>query len=339
VAALELSRRELVAAFLGTAVAAQGCRKGASGTGAVPGAVVDHAVEAGHRLRSGAPLPRAASLEPVEVLVVGAGAAGLSAAWRLAGAGVKDYRVLELDAEVGGTARSGASPVSRYPWGAHYLPAPLSSQGPVARLLRELGALTGEDAQGRPEYAEAMLVREPEERLFYKGSWYEGLYLRAGASAEDLRQLARFEARMRELARARDAKGRRAFTVPVALCSDDAEWTQLDRLSMAQWLAQEGFSSPRLRWMVDYACRDDYGADAAGTSAWAGLWYFAARQPEQGQNEGFLSWPEGNGRLVAQLQAALSPERVQRGLLVHTVEPAPGGCRVHALDVATCAAT
>ncbi|MBF5045162.1 MULTISPECIES: FAD-dependent oxidoreductase [Myxococcaceae] len=332
---MELSRRELLAAFLGSAVAAQACRRPEASGAPVPGALVDRAVQSGHRLRAGGPLPRAAEAERVDVLVVGAGIAGLSAAWRLAGAGVTDFRVLELDAKAGGTARSGRSAVSAYPWGAHYLPAPLESSGPVVRLLRELGAVVGEDARGRPEYAEALRVQEPEERLFYRGSWYEGLYLRAGASPEDLRQLARFEARMARFAAARDAKGRRAFTVPVGACSDDAEWTQLDRLSMAAWLAQEGFTSPRLRWLVDYACRDDYGAEAAFTSAWAGIWYFAARQDGESQQsgaEGFLTWPEGNGHLVAALRAAAGAQRVRTGVLVHTVEPEGEGWRVHGLE-------
>jgi len=28
-----------------------------------------------------------------------------------------------------------------------------------------------------------------------------------------------------------------------------------------------------LRWYVDYGCRDDYGAPASATSAWAGVHY------------------------------------------------------------------
>jgi hypothetical protein len=47
------------------------------------------------------------------------------------------------------------------------------------RLLREMGAVEGVDARGAPTFAEELLIREPEERLFYKGEWYEGLYLRA----------------------------------------------------------------------------------------------------------------------------------------------------------------
>ncbi|OJH34148.1 twin-arginine translocation pathway signal [Cystobacter ferrugineus] len=333
-AAVELTRRELVAAFLGSAVAASACRKTAPRE-RVPGALVDRVVDTGHRLRAG-PLPLAAEAQPVDVLVVGGGVAGLSAAWRLAAAGVKDVRVLELDAEAGGTSRSGKNAVSAYPWGAHYLPAPLVDAGPVMRLLREMDAVTGVDDQGQPTFDETLLVSEPEERIFYRGEWYEGLYLRAGASSEDLEELRRFEARMNGFAAARDGRGRKAFAVPTALSSDDAEWTALDKLSFARWLEAEGFRSPRLRWLVDYACRDDYGTTAEGVSAWAGIWYFAARQNGQGErSEGFLSWPEGNGRLVHQLLSALPPGQVEPGVLVHTVTPGPEGCRVDAVEAGT----
>ncbi len=331
---MDLTRRELVAAFLGSAVAASACKR----TGPrepVPGAIIDRAVEVGHKLRGG-PLPRADVLEPVDVLVVGAGIAGLSAAWRLAGAGVKGVRVLELEAEAGGTSRSGRNAVSAYPWGAHYLPAPLEDRGPVVRLLKEMGAVTGVDAEGYPTFDETLLIHEPEERIFYRGHWYEGLYLRAGATPGDVAQLERFDARMNAFAAARDAKGRKAFAVPSGLSSDDAEWTALDGLSMAAWLTREGFTSARLKWLVDYACRDDYGTTSEHVSAWAGIWYFAARQDGKGErSEGFLSWPEGNGRLVHQLQSALPPAAVERNVLVHTVEPNEGGCRVDALEAGT----
>jgi glycine/D-amino acid oxidase-like deaminating enzyme len=331
VAAVELTRRELIAAFLGSAVAASACKRSPV-RAPVPGEIIDRAVDTGHKLRAG-PLPRAQVAEPVDVLIIGAGVAGLSAAWRLAGAGVKGVRVVELDDEVGGTSRSGKNAVSTYPWGAHYLPAPLTQQGPVMRLLGEMGAVTGADAEGYPTFQEELLIREPDERLFYQGDWYEGLYLYAGASAEDLAELKRFEARMNGFAAARDGKGRKVFTVPTALSSDDAEWTALDKVSMARWMEAEGFRSPRLKWFVDYACRDDYGATAEGVSAWAAIWYFAARQDGKGErSEGFLSWPEGNGRLVRQLLGALEPRQVERHVLVHTVEPGADGCRVEALD-------
>lgn len=328
-----LSRRDVILSFLG-ASALQACRRKPAPRD-IPGALVDRVHEVGHLLRQGE-LPRASEdTARLDCLIVGAGAAGLSAAWRLRGAGLESLLVVEVEDVFGGTAQSGKNEVSAFPWGAHYLPAPLSASGPVSRLLTELGVVTGVDETGAPTFAEEVLIREPEERLFYKGHWYEGLYLRAGASAEDLAQLQRFEQVTGALAAARDGKGRKAFAVPIETGSDDAEWTQLDRLSMAEWLAREGFTSPRLTWLVDYACRDDYGATAQHISAWAGLWYFCARQTGTDKNEGFLSWPEGNGRLVNHLAQSVGSERVRKSVLIHSVEETEGGWHAHGLDAKT----
>lgn len=330
-----VGRRDLLVSFLGLATA-NACRRAAPPP-EVPTRLVDALHETGHLLRAAPPALANEDTRTVDCLIVGGGAAGLSAAWRLAGAGLTDVLLVEVDTALGGTAKSGENAVSKFPWGAHYLPAPTSTVGPVPRLLRELGVLTGVDDEGVPTFAEEALIHEPEERLYYRGAWYEGLYLRAGASADDLEQLRRFEAQMAAFSVARDGQGRRAFAVPLELGSDDAEWTALDRLSMADWLAAQGFTSPRLRWLVDYACRDDYGATAKDTSAWAGLWYFCARQRDGEKNEGFLSWPEGNGRLVTQLARALGPAQVQRGALVHTLAPVPDSTDwwAHAVDAVT----
>lgn len=327
----------MLVSFLGLAAANAACRRGSTAPRDVPTTLVDHVHQTGHLLREAPPPLATSDTRVVDCLVVGAGAAGLSAAWRLRGAGLEDVLVVEVDEALGGTARSGENAVSKFPWGAHYLPAPLTTTGPVPRLLKELGVLTGVDEAGAPTFAEEALIHEPEERLYYRGAWYEGLYLRAGASADDLAQLKRFEAVTSALASARDAKGRKAFAVPIELGSDDAEWTSLDRQSMADWMAAQGFTSPRLAWLVDYACRDDYGATARDTSAWAGLWYFCARQSGVEKNEGFLSWPEGNGRLIAQLARAVDASRLLRSTLVHTLEPVPDSTDwyAHALDATT----
>jgi protoporphyrinogen oxidase len=328
------TRRDVLVSFLGLA-AADACRRARVEPRPIPGTLVDRVHEAGHLLR-GPPPPRAEAVTARhDVVVIGAGAAGLSAGWRLRGAGLDDFAVLEVDEDVGGTARCGRNDVSAFPWGAHYLPAPLDARGPVPRLLRELGVLTGVDDAGAPTFDEAALIHEPEERLFYRGQWYEGLYLRAGASADDLAQLRRFEGLLATLSEARDAKGRRAFAVPLEVGSDDAEWTQWDRLSMSEWMAQHGFTSPRLLWLVDYACRDDYGASPSAVSAWAGLWYFCARQTGGHKHEGFLSWPEGNGRLVRHLAEAVGRERLKLEVLVHTLEASDGGWAIHAVDART----
>ncbi|HEU4386609.1 MAG TPA: FAD-dependent oxidoreductase, partial [Blastocatellia bacterium] len=199
-------------------------------------------------------------------------------------------------------------------------------------LLGEMGVLDGQDRDGEPVVAEQFLCREPEERVFYKGRWYEGLYMHAGASDEDRAQLDAFNAEVSRWVDWRDSRGRRAFAIPINNSSNDAEATDLDRVSMAEWLNRRGLNSPRLRWWVDYACRDDYGIKAEDTSAWAGLFYFASRVPKGGQeSQPLITWPEGNGRLASYLAQQVR-DKIRVGLAAVDINPTEGGVDVAALD-------
>lgn len=269
-----------------------------------------------------------ASFEDMPVVIVGAGVAGLSAAWTFERAGLSDFVVLELEDVAGGTARSGDGPISPYPWGAHYVPAPPAHNRPLVALLDEVGAVAGRGTTGEILWAENVLCRDPEERLFYRGEWYEGLYPRAGASARDMAELRAFDVDMRSWAARRDRQGRRAFDLPRARSSDDDAFRSLDRLSMADYLASRGWSSPRLRWFVEYACRDDFGSTLDETSAWAGIHYYAARWADGSDGAArLLTWPEGNGRLVNHLAGVVGP-RLRTGATVAKL--LPRGDRVEA---------
>ena len=135
----------------------------------------------------------------------------------------------------------------------------------------------------------------PQERLYIHGRWQEGIEPEAESSSKDRDDYRRFEARMAEFR----ASGQ--FTIPM---ESGARPSALDSLSFDQWLRQNKFISPYLNWYANYACRDDYGALARDTSAWAGIHYFASRAPEE---KGPLTWPEGNGwiarRLIERVQA------------------------------------
>jgi hypothetical protein len=331
-----LTRREILAAFLGIPFALAACRPGGASAPLPEGELVGASDRVGHLLREAPKIePPPDAWQSVGVLIVGGGAAGLAAAWRLLRAGYEDFLLVELEREVGGTARGGeAHGVVPYPWGAHYLPAPLKENRALVSLLDEMGVLEGTDAAGEPVVAEQFLCRDPEERVFYRGRWYEGLYLHAGESDEDAAQLQVFNAEVDRWASWRDARGRRAFTIPVSACSDDAEATALDRLSMADWLRERSLTSPRLGWLVDYACRDDYGLTAAQTSAWAGLFYFASRMSGAGaEAQSLITWPEGNARIIKHLHAA-AHDQVRLGLAVADIRPAAeagGGVEVVAL--------
>jgi len=297
-----MNRRELLAAFLGLPVALAACRE--NNVPPLPaGEIVGASDVFGHRLRDGLRVEVPSDAwTAVPVVIVGGGVAGLSAAWHLRRSGFNDFVLLELEKAPGGTARSGTNRSFSFPWGAHYIPAPMKENTALIALLDEMGVIEGKDRDGEPVVAEQFLTRDPEERLFYKGRWYEGLYLHAGETADDRQQLEKFNAEMNRWVAWRDAKGRRAFTLPVSACSDDAEVTALDRLSMDQWMRQRGFTSPRLRWWVNYACRDDYGMTLEQTSAWAGIFYFCARVLKPGvESQSLITWPEGNGHLVNHL--------------------------------------
>ncbi len=314
---MTLSRRDFVAMLLGAPMA-MAC--GRQRPAPLPdGELLTPGKAGGHRLRDATVgdvrVPDDRWLT-TDVVVIGGGVAGLSAAWWLDRAGVRDLRVLELDRVPGGTAQAGASEVTPYPWGAHYVVTPLRHHRAMLALLEEMGALAGADEHGEPVVAEDLRVRELEERVFYLGRWYEGQYLQAGATAADRDQLARFRAEIDRWVGWRDGAGRRAFTLPASAASVDAAVTALDRISFAAWLGERGLDSSRLRWLCDYACRDDFGLLAADTSAWAGLAYFASRVARPGaEHQSVITWPDGNGAIVAHFTGRLG----DRVLVDHAV--------------------
>jgi protoporphyrinogen oxidase len=325
------TRRDVLAALLGVPIAlAAGCSR--KPPPLPEGRIVGASAGIGHRLRDGyRPRPPANAWQDSAVVIVGGGIAGLSAAWRLLLAGFEDFVVLELEPRPGGTSGSGASDVSAYPWGAHYLPVPMKENRALVRLLREMSVLEGEDKDGEPLVGEQYLIRDQKERIFHRGLWHpcEESYLHAGESGKDLRQRKQFDAEIDSWVNFRDGKERRAFALPIARSSDDATVTELDRLSMADWMRRKELTSARLRWMVDYACRDDYGATAEDVSAWSGLFYFAARKRKaHGDSQPFMAWPEGNGRIVrhfAERLRAGKKELLRLGWAVSEVTPVARG--------------
>jgi NAD(P)-binding Rossmann-like domain len=326
------TRREILAAFLGAPIALAACRR-STAPPFPEGEIVGTSDVFGHRLRDGLQVEVAGDAwTNVPIIIVGGGIAGLTAAWQLQKSGFQDFVLLELENAPGGTSRSGSNRVISFPWGAHYIPAPLKENAALVELLDEMGLLEGKDAAGEPIVGEQFLCRDPEERVFYKGRWYEGLYLHAGATEEDKRQLDKFNAELAHWISWRDARGRRAFTLPVSACSDDAEVTALDRISIKEWMDQRGLNSPRLAWWVDYACRDDYGLTLDQTSAWAGLFYFCSRVAKPGvESQSLITWPEGNGRLVNHLYEK-TKTRVQLDRAAVELIPTERGVEVITLD-------
>jgi len=311
-----------------------------------PGDLLGAAHIAGHRLR-GRGFPEPGAVRRVPVVIIGGGVAGLAAAWRLRKSGLDDVRVLELEGAPGGNARYGTNAVSRHPWGAHYVSLLTREAVQARELLADLGAIVGNPRSARPRYEERYLCHDPQERLYRDGQWQDGLLPEIGATAEDRRQYRRFFDVMEAYKARRHRNGRKAFAIPVAESAPDAELMALDRMTMREFLLRNGLDSPPLHWYVNYACRDDFGTDYAQASAWAGVHYYASHdaEAENAESGSVLTWPEGNGWVVRQLEARLGAQiathavvfRIsndKHGATVDYFRPDEGGSvRIHAKQV------
>lgn len=301
------SRRQFIAAS-SAALIGLGLKSGRDKR--IAGSFVNESFQLGHMLRDRKSFSAPKRSEKIPIVIVGGGMAGLSAAWHLDKRGFHDFVLLEMEQTPGGNSRWGENEISAYPWAAHYVPIPNKSAVLVRELFEELGALKN------GQWEERYLCFAPQERLFMHGRWQEGIEPATALTEHDREQFKRFD----DLIQGFRASG--YFTIPNQIGIGKAlqgnpgnAIAALDRLSISDWLKQQQLNSQYLRWLVDYSCRDDYGAGAASTSAWAGIHYFASREHEE---KGPLTWPEGNGWIAKRLIQKLY-RYIKRGAMVHRI--------------------
>jgi glycine/D-amino acid oxidase-like deaminating enzyme len=270
----------------------------------IEGSFVNDSFQLGHMLRDRAQFPAVLETIRIPVVIVGGGMAGLSAAWRMNKRGFTDFTLLEMNRQPGGNSRWGENQVTAYPWAAHYVPVPGKQAEYVRELFADLGVLKPDG-----HWEERYLCFTPQERLFLYGHWQEGIEPATGLTPTDREQFQRFADLTGEL------RGSGGFTIPMEQ-GRSAKHAPLDRISFGTWLSQNGFTSKPLLWYANYACRDDYGALAADTSAWAGLHYFSSRESEE---KGPFTWPEGNGWIARQLLARVG-RFIQPDAMVHRIQ-------------------
>ena len=342
-----MRRRDFIAAATALSAAGAGAlweRRHLAATAEYPGRA------AGHRLRDrmapGA-LPEPTESVDTEVLIAGAGIAGLTAAWQLTKHGVRDL-LLVAGPENFGNAAGGADGELKFPTGAHYLPLPSLESTHIREMLEDFGIIQREAFGPTPTFDERWLVHSPAERVLYRGTWQEGYLPSEEVSAAERADHTAFFAVVEAMTSARGSDGRRAFAVPLAQSSADAQFRDLDRLTFKAWLDGRGWRSPSLHWYLDYCCRDDYGRRYDEVSAWAGLHYFCSRDGRAANAErgAVLTWPEGLSALASRLSdaaAARSPwpsasvarlretaDGVEAWVVISPEGAAPRVCRVTA---------
>lgn len=330
-----MHRREFIQ--LGSALAAgasllpMGCKN----SKVIPGEMVGASASIGHLLRDGALDGPPVHTEQVEVVIVGGGISGLSAARQLHRNGITNMKLLELEKQVGGNTTSGSNEVSAYPWGAHYVPIANNSLTAYLSFLEECGVITGYNETGLPVYNDYHLCSDPQERLYINGNWQGGLVPGPGLPDVDKADINRFLDQMNLYRQAKGGDGRDAFAIPVDCSSKEDTYTALDKLTMKQWMKQEGYKSEYLYWYVNYCTRDDFGTVVDEISAWAGIHYFASRKglAANAVNSDVLTWPAGNGWLASHLSRNIK-HSIHSSALVVKVVPVKDGVTVHYYDVA-----
>jgi hypothetical protein len=299
----------------------------------IPAKIMGASHSRGHRLRSQQKPFMADETRRIDVLIVGAGVAGLNAARTLEKSGIHDFWVVDLEDQIGGNASSGRNDVSAYPWGAHYLPVPDVRNHDLMEFLSSVGVVKGM-VNGLPWYEEAYLCHAPQERLYIHGTWQEGLIPRLGVPEVERKQIEAFQQEMTRYKNWNGTDGRPAFSIPVQESSLDATLRELDSITMEQWLHAKGWDSPYLHEYVNYCCRDDFGLTHRQCSAWAGIHYFAARGGEAANatESDVLTWPEGNAWLAGQLASPILG-RIGTGYMVLAVRNVDQGIEAEVLRV------
>jgi len=271
----------------------------------------------GHRLRV-KDFPKPSRQIHIPYLIVGGGISGLSAARQFSKKGIDDFLLIELENHLGGNSSNGENKYSKFPLGAHYLPLPNKQDKALLQFLEEEKIILGYDSNGFPKFDEEQLTFAPDERLFYKNNWQEGLVPKTGNAEEDDKEFKKFFLKMDAFRAGKGTDGKYLFDIPLALSSNEEAVRTFDTITMQQWFEEEEFNSKPLFDYIDYCCRDDFGLGIKYVSAWAGIHYFAARKQDATQDgkDNVLTWPEGNARLAHHLKKYTANKTLKNHLVV-----------------------
>lgn len=251
----------------------------------------------------------------LDSVILGGGVSGLAAARELCRQHCSDFLLFELENTVGGNSRSGHYRDKAYPLGAHYLPMPSRHMSELREFLHDVGVVRGFSADGEPRVQEEYILQAPGERLYQWGRWHRSLIPTWGNAEGDKKQFEKF---WNLLGAFQESENADEFVLPLRL-SPFRLVSDLDSITMDQFLKRHGLTSEPLRWYVDYCCRDDFGTTSRQVSAWAGIHYFLARRNRDTDNV-ILTWPEGNGFLVNGLLNQIPSDQVLPDSVVVLVE-------------------
>ncbi len=246
----------------------------------------------GHKLRDGKLVKKAPISKRHDVVVVGAGISGLTAAFKLRNL---DTLVLEQAPRIGGNAKAEKRGAHEFNIGAAYF---TDIDGAIGELWSELGL-------------SLVPVVEPADRWLVRDKWVSNPWhddAIAKTPNEIQRPMRAMKKAMQELLAGPDFP-----STPYRSASPRA--LALDRISFAEWL--KPYAQPELYSFIDTYCYSAFGGPASRLSAFGGLNFYSEFLGD------IYAFPEGNAH-VAKLLAKRFDEagagRVMPDCVVHTIE-------------------
>jgi protoporphyrinogen oxidase len=249
--------------------------------------------ELAHRLRDGWRPKESSPDERVDVVIIGGGISGLSAAYKLR---ELNSLVLEGDAKIGGNAKSGIFQGIESNIGSAYY---VVSDGEQGDFFRELGLPL------KP-------VSSPVDSWYCQGQWIRGTW-------ED-------EAIVKQPPAL--AKAMTGLKAALQKISDGADFPQtpyeksstaalkLDTISFAEWL--KPFEHPDLFNLVDSYCYSAMGGSARSISAYGGINFYSEIIGN------LYAGNEGNHHIVKAMVKGIEragANRIRPGCFVYRIEP------------------
>ena len=250
-----------------------------------------------------------------DILIAGGGIGGLSCA-RVLEKHKQNFLIIEAAPFFGGTSASANFHNTPVPLGAHYIMSPPDEAEDILEFLEEAKIITGFSGH-IPKYNQNYVLENDarRDRSLYQGKWHEGIGEFLNAPSYRLR---RFNQLMDFLSSFRGDDQKRWFSIPTSTSSRDSRAIELFEISFEEYLRQTDLLDEEVRYVTEYACKDDYGAPISKVSAWAGLHYFCCRPRSYKQFT--LSTQSGNGHLVEHLLNSFNVQSRKSGTLLCSIQ-------------------
>jgi len=257
-----------------------------------------------------------------DVLIAGGGVSGLTTAWKLLKSGVDNFLIVDKEEVMAGLCRGEQENGLEYACGAHYVDFPEPEIKHLYELYSDIGILIGIDSNGWAIIDDRFLLRPHKHNTFAGGKWMPVDFPEQITTDADNLEFDRFHDLMEKWSYWRDKNGRKAVGLPFAELSIEPEVLALERITMKQYLENEGFESRMMHWYVNEWMIDEYGTPYDKIPAWCGLQFFRNiefpdNHPEELRT---ISFANGLGYVTKRLSTLIPQKNQLNNTIVVRIE-------------------